>query len=130
MPFKKILFWASTGLFSLAMGASAGLYLSQHPTLLEGFAHLGYPAYLISFLGLAKALGALALLFRRWHTLTEWAYAGFVFNLLGATYSHLMAGDPLSSSLKPLVFLLPLALSYGLGKQLEQTAEQAKLSAA
>ena len=75
-------------------------------------AHLGYPAYLPAILGTAKLLGALALLQNRVPTLREWAYAGFTINLLGATASHLFAGDPLSVAIVPAVLLAPLALSY------------------
>lgn len=125
MKLKKIAFWGSTALFSLAMGASASLYLSQNPELLKGFQELGYPVYLLGFLGTAKLLGALALLFRRWATLTEWAYAGFSFNLLGAAYSHAMNGDPFGKTLMPLVFLGLLALSYGLGKSLQSASGEA-----
>ena len=34
-----------------------------------------------------------------------WAYAGFTFNLLGATASHVFVADPLSEILPPVVLL-------------------------
>ncbi len=122
MKLKKIAFWATTGLFSAAMLASASMYLSQAKPLIEGFQHLGFPAYLIAFLGVAKLLGAAALLYRRWTTLTEWAYAGFTFNLLGAAYAHAMSGDPIANTLSPLVFLGVLGVSYALGKSTQSEA--------
>lgn len=44
--------------------------------------------------------------------LKEWAYAGFSINLLGATASHLFAGDPLAESLPPLALVGVLTASY------------------
>jgi len=79
--------------------------------------HLGYPPYLLTILGTAKLLGALALLQNRLPTLREWAYAGFTINLLGATASHLFAGDPLSIAMVPAALLAPLAVSYILGPE-------------
>lgn len=45
-------------------------------------------------------------------TLREWAYAGFTIDLIGATASHVCAGDPVGASMVPALFLIPLAVSY------------------
>ena len=108
------LYWAATILFAAAMLASASMYLSGAAPIREGLAHLGYPAYLLTILGTAKGLGALALLQPRFPTLREWAYAGFTINLLGATASHVFAGDPVSVAVTPALFFVPLAASYAL----------------
>lgn len=50
---------------------------------------LGYPKYIIPFLGIAKLLGAITILVPAFNRLKEWAYAGLFFDLLGATYSAL-----------------------------------------
>lgn len=122
---KKIAYWLSTGFFSLGMAFSAFMYLSQNPQLVQGFQHLGYPLYMLLILGVAKGLGAVALMFPRFPRLKEWAYAGFTFNLLGAFASHLLAGDPLGQSIAPLVFLVVLAVSYFLYHNLQNSTEQA-----
>jgi hypothetical protein len=88
--------------------------LMQHPEMIKGFQHLGYPSYLLTILGVAKLLGVAALVYPRWRTLTEWAYAGFSFDLLGASASHAFSGDPLANILSPLVFLGLLSASYWL----------------
>ena len=44
--------------------------------------------------------------------LREWAYAGFTINLIGATASHLLAGDGLAHAITPAALLLPLAVSH------------------
>jgi hypothetical protein len=75
---------------------------------------LGYPAYVMTILGIAKLLGVGALLIPGRPLLKEWAYAGFTFNMLGATASHLFVGDPMSETLPPLVLLCLGAVSYQL----------------
>jgi uncharacterized membrane protein YphA (DoxX/SURF4 family) len=108
----NIIFWISTALFCAFMLTSA------IPNILSGeqwvtiFKQLGYPPYLLPFLGVAKLLGVIALLVPGFPRLKEWAYAGFFFDLIGATYSALTVGgfDPMM-----LVMLIPFglgALSY------------------
>ncbi|GAB5518870.1 MAG: DoxX family protein [Rhodothermales bacterium] len=121
----RIAFWASTGLVALAMVASGVLYLLQTlqggGEILDNFARLGYPTYVPALLGIAKLLGALALvagpILARFRTLTEWAYAGFTFNLIGATVSHMAAGDGVAGFAPPLVFLAILMVSYALWRR-------------
>ena len=108
---KTVTHWTATALFAGMMLLSSIMYLSGAEAIREGLAHLGYPAYLLLILGTAKALGALALMQTRLPVLREWAYAGFTINLVGATASHLFAGDGAASAL-PAFFLAPLAVSY------------------
>ncbi len=63
-------------------------------------------------IGTFKLLGIAALLAPRMPLLKEWAYAGFTFNLIGATASHLYAGDSISHWVQPLVVLGVCAASY------------------
>ncbi|SMG65112.1 conserved hypothetical protein, partial [methanotrophic bacterial endosymbiont of Bathymodiolus sp.] len=62
------------------------LYASDAVVL---FAHLGYPSYLLPFLGVAKLLGILAILIPGFPRIKEWAYAGLTFDLVGAMYSSI-----------------------------------------
>jgi hypothetical protein len=82
------------------------------PQALEVFARLGYPAYLLPFLGTAKILGVIAVVIARRRTIAEWAYAGLTFDLVGALYSHLSVGDPASVWVFPLIGIILLAASY------------------
>ena len=68
--------------------------------------------YFSTLIGLAKLLGVAALLATRLPLLKEWAYAGFAFNLIGATASHAFAGDPMSVAIRPALILLLGAASY------------------
>jgi hypothetical protein len=76
------------------------------------FAHLGYPTYLLIFLGIAKIFGVAAVLISGFPRLKEWAYAGLTFDLIGALYSHLSVGDPLSTWAFPTVGLFLVFGSY------------------
>ncbi|MEO8151042.1 MAG: DoxX family protein [Bacteroidia bacterium] len=51
---------------------------------------LGYPIYIIPFIGIVKILGAIAILIPGFARIKEWAYAGLMIDLIGATYSLLM----------------------------------------
>lgn len=53
---------------------------------------LGLPWFIGIVLGIAKVLGVLTFLTRRFPVLREWAYAGFTFELLGAAGCHILAG--------------------------------------
>jgi DoxX-like protein len=88
-----ISYWILTGL------AGAFMLLSSIPDILrvsaaiDIFTHLGFPPYLLPFIGFAKFLGVLVILLPMFKTLKEWAYAGLMFDLIGAFYSHLSVGD-------------------------------------
>ena len=92
---NRLIYWISTGLLSAFMLFNVLAYLLQHDAVTETFNGLGYPAYLIYPLALAKLLGVIAILSRRSKLLKEWAYAGFFFNFLIALAAHLNTGDGL-----------------------------------
>ena len=111
---RNTLYWLVTGAFCAFLGFSGLAHLLRLPFLVESMSALGYPVYVMSILGAAKLLGVIALLAPGRPLLKEWAYAGFVFNLLGATATHIFVGDPPSETAPP-IFLLALAVaSYAL----------------
>ena len=59
----KIVYWTSTSLLSAGFLMSAVMYLTKNSELMKNFASIGYPAYVVTFLGLAKLLGAFKKLF-------------------------------------------------------------------
>src|SRR5690606_23363761 len=73
---------------------------------------MGYPEYLIVFIGVAKLLGVIAILVPGFNRVKEWAYAGLFFDLIGATYSAIAAGgfDPMLLTM--LMFVIPGIVSY------------------
>lgn len=112
MKRTNILYWTFTGLFAALMFLSGTLNLMVTPDSVTLFDTLGYPNYLIPFMGLAKILGAITILIPGIPRLKEWAYAGLFFDLLGATYSVIMVeGLNPATSTMALFFALE-ALSY------------------
>ena len=107
----KVSYWIFTLLFVVPLAASGIGYLAALAPIVKGIMHLGFPSYLVRFLGVAKLLGAAAILNERFPRIKEWAYAGFTFNLVGASYSHLCSGDG-PKALLPLVILTFAGLSY------------------
>jgi len=108
---SKVLFWSVTLLFAVPMAlAGVGELIGlQAGVVIMG--QLGYPVYLLIFLGLAKLLGVAALLAGTPPRLKEWAYAGFTFTLLGACYSHLASGQFLNA-LNPIAIGIVGGASY------------------
>ena len=82
------------------------------PGALAVFRHLGYPPYLLVFLGTAKMLGVAAVLSPGPARLKEWAFAGLTFDLTGALYSHLSVGDPASVWMPAAIGLALMTGSY------------------
>ncbi len=103
-----VLYWIFTALFCAFMLTSTIPNIRSAPEWVEIFKQLGYPPYMLPFLGVAKLLGVVALLVPGFPRIKEWAYAGMFFDLTGAVYSGLAVGgfDP-----KMLIMLVP----YGLG---------------
>jgi hypothetical protein len=114
MKNARFLYWTVTGLAAALMVAASIPDLLRNPQAVSIFEHLGYPAYLLPFLGTAKLLGAATLLLPGLGRLKEWAYAGLIFDLAGALYSHLSVGDSSSVWLFPLVGLCLVGSSYAL----------------
>jgi uncharacterized membrane protein YphA (DoxX/SURF4 family) len=111
---RTIGFWMATGTFAALLAMSGSMYLAGAEPIYEGVVkHLGYPVYFLLILGFAKLLGAAALVLPVSPKIKEWAYAGFTFNLLGASVSHFFAGDAFEI-VPPLVLLGVLAVSYRL----------------
>ncbi|MBS1586833.1 MAG: DoxX family protein [Bacteroidetes bacterium] len=109
MKTNRIIYWTSTILVAGMFLMSSIMYLSHNPTITGGFRMLGYPPYFVNILGVAKLLGAIAVLQTKYAKLKEWAYAGFTITLIGATWTHIATG---TSFMMPLVIFALLAVSY------------------
>ena len=104
--------WLVTGLMAALMLLSAVPDVLRIPDALIVFRHLGYPPYLLPFLGTAKILGVAGVLVPWMSRLKEWAFAGLTFDLTGALYSHLSVGDPASAWMPAAIGLALMAGSY------------------
>ena len=98
-------YWATTGLVAIAFVSSGAANLTRSAGVLAGMAHLGYPSYLSTLLGVWQLLGTAAILVPGFPRLKEWAYAGMFFDLSGAIVSHLVMADRLDKLLGPLGLL-------------------------
>ncbi len=86
---------------------------SQTELAKEGIRHLQYPEYFGATLVIFKILGSLILIlpFVKGR-LKEWAYAGFTFNFIFASISHLAVDGLNSQAFFPLIILAILMISY------------------
>ncbi|MBG8555206.1 DoxX family protein [Hymenobacter guriensis] len=121
----NLLYWIVTGLLALLMTLSSVPNVLSSPESVEFFRHLGYPAYLVPFLGVAKLLGVLAILVPGFPRLREWAYAGFAFDLTGALYSFISVGDPPGMWFPLLIGLALIAASHYLNRRRTEAAAPA-----
>lgn len=95
----NIYYWLSTGLVLFFLLPGSIMNIMQTPDWVAVFNDLGYPTYLLPFLGVAKLAGCIVIVLPQFKRLKEWAYAGIFFDLVGAVYSGLMVSgfDPAMS---------------------------------
>jgi hypothetical protein len=109
----KLIYWISTGLLSALAVMSAGMYIFNNAEISKLFEGLGYPAYIIYPLAIAKILGLVAIWTNKNKSLKEWAYAGFFFDFLLAVSAHIMVNDgEFAGALIALVLLFTSYLSW------------------
>jgi hypothetical protein len=114
MTSKHLGYWVTTGLFCLVLAGSGVNHLLHVDFMVENMTALGYPVYFMTIIGAFKLLGVGALLAPKLPLLKEWAYAGFTFNLIGATASHFYSGDSFGHAIMPALVLVVGLLSYAL----------------
>jgi hypothetical protein len=109
---KTAAYWGTKVLIVFWMLASGTSALLKAEFIVEAITRLGYPLYFVTFLGIAKVLGAIAIALPVPKTLKEWTYAGVTFELLASAYSYASVGDPFSEIIKPVILLMLIATSY------------------
>jgi hypothetical protein len=109
---RTMAYWTATALFCLLFTFAGTAKLLRVEMQREAIEALGYPIYLMTILGVAKLLGVVALVVPGMPLLKEWAYAGFAFDMLGASASHAFVSDPILSVIVPLVVLGLGGISY------------------
>jgi hypothetical protein len=103
----NIIYWIITGLFSAFMLFSSVPDILSTPDAITFMNKLGYPNYIIPFLGIAKLLGIIAILIPGFPLIKEWAYAGLFFDLIGATYSNIAV-----AGMDPQILFMVLPISF------------------
>jgi hypothetical protein len=115
MKATKIIYWICTILVIAMMLYSAfGTFFIHDPQAADMMKKIEIPMYLLQFLAVAKVLGAIAILVPGYPRLKEWAYAGYFFDLAGATYCFIYNSSkfPAGSWAPMLVFVVLLLGSY------------------
>lgn len=114
MKKNKMIFWISTSILFLwegLMPLGTLLFAPQYVT--TGTKPLGYPDYFAYALLICKLIGVIALMIPTLPAkLKEWAYAGLAFNLIFATYSHIMVDKNIGFIMLPIIIGVILAVSY------------------
>jgi DoxX-like family len=112
MKTAKWIYWGITiPLAVTMMMAGVGFILGWKANVDGVVTQLGYPMYVLKILGPAKFLGGIAILYGRFRTLKEWAYAGYAFNLAGAIASYVLVGS-MGKIAIPAVLLFFVLVSY------------------
>lgn len=108
---NRIIYWIFTIWMALGMVSTAIVQLMKNKDELANFTNLGYPAYLMTIIGVWKILGVIAVLIPKRPLLKEWAYAGFFFVMSGAFISHLIIGDTFGRTFPALLLLILVGIS-------------------
>ncbi len=101
----NVAYWIFTGLLIPSLGYGSVMELLGNPQSVAIITSLGYPAYLSPFLGAARILALVTIFTPKFPRLKEWAYAGLVFDVIGATYSQIAVGNPLTYTIFPIIIL-------------------------
>ncbi|SHH21240.1 DoxX family protein [Chryseobacterium oranimense] len=109
---NRIIYWIFTLWMALGMVSTAIVQLMKNKDELANFTNLGYPAYLMTIIGVWKILGVVAVLIPKFPLLKEWAYAGFFFVMSGALISHLIIGDTFGRTFPALLLLVLVIISW------------------
>jgi uncharacterized membrane protein YphA (DoxX/SURF4 family) len=93
MKKTNIAYWIFTIIFAAWMLFSSYGFVINGPDAVK-LMHdqLGYPNYITPFIGWMKILGVIAILIPGFPRIKEWAYAGLMIDLVGATYSFIALG--------------------------------------
>jgi uncharacterized membrane protein YphA (DoxX/SURF4 family) len=125
MKTRIIIYWITTGLTAFVFLSGGMVDIARPGFALEGMTKLGYPPYFMVILGVWKVLGGIAILLPGTPRLKEWAYAGMLFDLTGASASHAATGDVLGHIVTPIIILGIVAASWALRPQSRRLRDDA-----
>ncbi len=116
MKTYKITYWSATGLLSLMLIMSSGMYVFNNEAIQETFISLGYPSYLIYPIVVAKLTAVAILLSQKGLLIKEWVYPALFFEFVLAFFAHVMTGD--GDQFGAIIAIVLLLVSYFLGKKI------------
>ncbi|HXO18647.1 MAG TPA: DoxX family protein [Thermoanaerobaculia bacterium] len=114
MKARAVGYWICTALIAFAFLSGGVVDVMRPQQALEGMTHLGYPPYFMIILGVWKILGGVVILLPGFALPKEWAYAGMIFDLTGASASHFATGDDVRHIVVPLVLAVLVVASWAL----------------
>ncbi|MDX1277912.1 DoxX family protein [Oceanihabitans sediminis] len=115
MKRNKIIYYVATGLLSVLILFSAGMYFFNYEEVAKMFTQFGYPTYIIYPYAVVKLLGLAAIWNPNFNVIKEWAYSGFFFAFILAFFAHFMIND--GEHFSALIALILLIVSYIFNKK-------------
>jgi uncharacterized membrane protein YphA (DoxX/SURF4 family) len=109
---KTTAYWITTILSAGLLFIGGFLFITHGEEQVAEMNHLGYPIYFLTILGIGRFLGAIAIVIPRFPLLKEWAYAGIVIDLIGASASHAFSGHGPVQIASPLILLVLVLASW------------------
>lgn len=116
----RITYWVLLVLFCLMILGDAYGGLSHQQAGIDALKQIGFPVYLLTFFGMLKVLGVIALLQNKFKAIKDWAFAGFFFNFLGAAWARASTNGGTFLVILPLVFVVIVLVLYFLWRRLEK----------
>ena len=109
---EKKIYWTGAVLTSLWFGASGFFELTKNPVVWDITLKLGYPAYFIYVLGVAKLSGIIVLLIPdKLLRLKEWVFAGVFFDIIFAFTSKLNVVGP-AGTIDAIIAFIMVTITY------------------
>ena len=108
----KTFYWIFTGLLVAFLLLTSVSQIISAKGSEEIMTILHMPLYMLTFLGAAKLLAVIAVLSPGYPKIKEWAYAGLMFDFIGATYSMIAVGGTIDKWGFMIVPILLWGLSY------------------
>lgn len=109
---NRIIYWIATVWLALGMLSTGIVQLMKIDEEVAMMTRLGYPAYFLTIIGIWKILGVIAILIPKFPLLKEWTYAGFIFAMSGAIFSHFAVGDEAKEYFGPALLLVLSVVSW------------------
>jgi len=105
-----IWYWSTTILLAFFMAALCVAYFTM-PYFVVGTHKLCFPDYFRVILGIAKALGAVALLIQLPERIKNFVYDGFAIMFVCGAIAHVASGGPPATALGGIIALVLLVIS-------------------
>ena len=114
---RTLFYWITTIVSAIAFIVPGIGNVIHLPHFVSDMTHLGYPGYFLTIFGIWKIFGAIAIIIPGFKRLKEWAYAGMIFDLTGASYSRISSHDEVIMAVVPILITCVVFTSWFLRPQ-------------